>query len=194
MLAGIRRAQESHNHPLKRATLFPFRSFPMDHHYSFLSLRRGFLLVWALHSRKQWLSAMKKMKKTKWGMREGLSKEVVLELEPEWDISSYATIRTCQTETQVKAKAQGGRSLMCSKTRKKVREQWRKEMKSEGRKWITYCLLGKEFWFYSEYKESPWKALSREKRQNLICLFKRLYWLLSGDELGGGKSWSQEAS
>lgn len=131
MLAGIRRAPESHNHTLKRATLFPFSSFPMAHHYSFLSLRTGFLLAWALHSRKQWLSAMKKMKETKWGMKEDLTEEVVLELEPEWDISCYATIRTCQTERHKwkPRHSQGGRSLMCSKTRKKVREQWRKEMK-----------------------------------------------------------------
>lgn len=75
-----KKAQESHNHTLKTATLFPFRSFPMGHHYSFLSLRRGFLLVWALHSRKRWLSAMKE---TKWGIREGLTKEAVVELGPE---------------------------------------------------------------------------------------------------------------
>ena len=76
---------------------------------------------------------MRAAKKTNQGVKEGATKEAVLELRPAWDVPSYTTIRTCPAKTQVHAKGLGGMSLMCSRNRKKVGEQGKKEMKSEGK-------------------------------------------------------------
>lgn len=99
------------------------------------------LLVWALHSRKQWLSAMKKIQ---WGdavqsVRHGLAEEGTLELRPDWrlPLCNNMVSEPFRQRHKQEPRPKVGMSLTCFRNRKKDGGQWREEMMSEGREWIT---------------------------------------------------------
>lgn len=167
---------------------------------------RRVLLAWALHSRKWWLNATKKIK---WGdaaVSQGWPKEVMVDLRPEWCLQLYNN--TCLSECFRQRHKQEPRpwvgiSLMCSRNRKKTGEQWRDrraEVKPEMKSHNTS--LTRSLDYILNIRKSYWRAWSREKRQKLVAFLKTIPiakwgWLTVGWELESGdhlEAWSRVPS
>ena len=144
------------------------------------------LLVWAWQSRKQWSSAMKKKQPVMPQLvRHGLAVEVMLELRPEWRLPLYHYLLS---EHFRQSQGPGWEQAWCVLETERGLEGSRGRWCQRGGNGSHNTSQARSLDVIPRARKSHWRALGREKRQKLVCLFKGPPWLLSEEEPMGRRA------